>query len=122
MAANNLAAVYVDHGRYDEAEPLIAAAVTHGRRSLPQDHWRMGVLLKRHGECLMRLGRYGEGEVLLLEAHQVFEGALGTGHDFAIKTIEALAELYDAWGKPEKALEYRGRPPSPTGASAAARR
>ncbi len=37
----------------------------------------------------------------------VLEAALGADHARSIKAIRSLADLYDAWGKPEQAAEWR---------------
>ncbi len=44
---------------------------------------------------------------MLLKAHRVLEPALGDSHDRTTKVVEFLAALYEAWGKPEQAAEYR---------------
>ena len=51
--------------------------------------------------------RYSESEVLLTEWYARLVALLGPTHD-RTKTIgESLAGLYEAWGKPEKAAEWR---------------
>ena len=35
--------------------------------------------------------------------------ALGATHERTVKTINALVDLYEAWGKPDRAAEYRER-------------
>ena len=55
------------------------------------------------GGCLTDLARYEEAEALLLEAHATFRRA---GWTFGWIS-ELLVELYQAWGKPERAAEYR---------------
>ena len=57
--------------------------------------------------CLTKLGRYGQAEQLLLAAHQVMQTKLGEQHERTQKAINRLFELYEAWGKPEKAAKYR---------------
>ena len=56
-----------------------------------------------YGLLLTKLGRYEEAERELLFALQVYrEKGLR-----AQRTIGHLVELYEAWGKPEKAAKYR---------------
>ena len=56
--------------------------------------------------CLVELGRYEEAEPLLLEAYP----RLRLEHpDRAEDTIRYLVKLYDAWGMPEKAAEWRAK-------------
>lgn len=47
----------------------------------------------------------------LPEAHQILTVALGTTHKETVKAIGAVVDLYEAWGNPEKAAEWRSRLP-----------
>ena len=49
-------------GRYDEALALLSETVDVGRRTLPEDHWFLGVFLMREGSCLLSMGRLAEAE------------------------------------------------------------
>ena len=53
------------------------------------------------------MGRYAEAQEQLLEAHRVLDAAVGDGHIRTIRAVRALANLYEAWGKPDQADEYR---------------
>jgi hypothetical protein len=39
-------------------------------RSLPVEHWLIGVATKEHGGCLRELGRFAEAETALRDAHE----------------------------------------------------
>ena len=41
------------------------------------------------------------------EGYQILEAALGADHGQSIKAIRSLADLYDAWGKPQQAAAWR---------------
>ncbi len=68
--------------------------------------------MRLNGSVLSKLGRYEEGERLLLEAHGILSDGLGPAHSRTISAIEALADLYDKRGRPEKAREWRGKVPT----------
>ena len=106
---NSLAVVYETQGRADEAERLFAGAASMARRSLPEGHWYRGLFLCGHGRCLVTLRRYDEAESVLQEGYQILEVALGADHARSIKAIRSLADLYDAWGKPQHAAEWRSK-------------
>ena len=106
---NNLASVYRDQGRFAEAEAQYAAAVAGARRTVPKGHWYTGVFLSGQGFCLTSLARYEEAEAGLREAHQILAASLGPQHEATIKTIKRLADLYDAWGKPREADQWRAK-------------
>jgi hypothetical protein len=55
----------------------------------------------------MKLNRYEEAESQLLEGYEALRGALGEGSPGTRLALEALAELYEGWGKPEQAAEYQ---------------
>ena len=110
----SLAGLYVKQGRYDEAEPLYAAAVSAARTALPDKHWKMGMHLYNYGCLATKLERYADAEAMLLESREILETALGVTHRRTIKTIRHLVELYDAWGRPDQAAEWRTKLPTPT--------
>ena len=56
---------------------------------------------------LTDLKRHEEAERQLLKGHQAFTDFLGPRHRRTRRTIQKLVDLYTAWGKPEKAEEYR---------------
>ena len=47
----------------------------------------------------------------MLEAHYILAAALGDEHEQTTRVVGYLADLYDAWGKPEKAAEWRAKLP-----------
>lgn len=51
----------------------------------------------------------GSAVKALLEAHQMLKTRFGAQHERTIKAIRGLADLCDAWGKPTKAAEWRGK-------------
>ncbi len=57
--------------------------------------------------------RYAEAEPLLLKAWQGYAQALGSEHRDTLGVVGSLVSLYEAWGKPGTAAEWRKKlPPS----------
>jgi len=56
-------------------------------------------------------GDYDKAEQLLLEALEGRRLKLGDTHTHTLKSLNNLIELYEAWGKPEKANEWRAKLP-----------
>jgi len=54
-------------------------------------------------------GRYQDTEELLLEAVKGRRLKLGDTHPHTFESWHNLIELYEAWGKPEKADEWRAK-------------
>ena len=70
-----------------------------------------GATIRKYGVCLTALRRYEKAEVSLREAHKILVVAVGAEHGQTLKVIPNLVELYDAWGKPDKAAEWRAKMP-----------
>lgn len=109
MALYHLAGNHTLGERHDLAEPILARIVAAAGRSLPAGHWQTGMYLGLHGKCLMRQGRYAEAEAALLRSVEVLEAAFGPAHPRTTGAIATLADLYEAWEKPEAAAQWRGR-------------
>jgi tetratricopeptide (TPR) repeat protein/predicted Ser/Thr protein kinase len=109
LALYHLAGNHTLRERYDLAEPIVAQIVAGAGQSLPAGHWQTGVYQRLHGKCLTRLGRYAEAEAALLKSVEILEAAFGPAHGRTTGAISTLADLYDAWEKPEQAAQWRGR-------------
>jgi len=113
ISMKDLAGLYRNQGRYGEAESLFTSAIALARESLPEGQWRMGDFLYEQGLCLTDMDRYSEAEAALIEANEIFVAALGVEHNRTTRTIKALVELYDAWGKLGKANQWLAKLPKP---------
>ena len=107
-AANDLATFLDRQGRRDEAEPLHREAIALFEKKLPPGHRRLAGARSDYGEHLVALGRYAEAEPVLQAAFEAQKAALGADAAPTRRTAARLAALYEAWGKPAKAREYRG--------------
>lgn len=107
IVMGNYAGNLNDLGRFEAAEVLLVEALTTLPRVLPRTHLIMGVTLRKYGVCLTGLGRYAEAEEALLEGYDILDAALGSDHVHTRKALPNLVALYDAWGQPEKAEEWR---------------
>ena len=74
----------------------------------------LGDALLDYGRCLLELGRFQKAESSLLESASILEKA-DPVHIRSVAT--SLASLYERWGNPSKAAEWRKR--SDTGATSA---
>ncbi len=109
LASINLAAGLRDGGQLDEALGVFEQS-SQAAASLPLEHWLLPYLKGGHGETLLLLGRFAEAEPLLLESHRVFLATRGRGHPMTRKAAARLADLYRAWGRPERAADYESEP------------
>jgi len=87
---------------------LAPGVVPSRRRTLVADDWSIGATKSLLGAVLLAQRRYDESEAMLLEAERDLSSSTDAERDVTI-TIRRLVDLYDSWGKREKAAEYRAR-------------
>jgi len=104
---NNLGALQVRKGAYGEAERSFREAISVFKKTFPDDHWQIANANSLLGGCLARLGRYGEAEKLLVKSYSLLKKQFGASHRRTVAALKRIIELYEAWGKPDKAEEYR---------------
>ena len=97
-----------------EAEALSRQALEIAQRTYSKGNWRIAAQQVTHGQCLIRLARYEEAERCLLESLATLKAALGENHGRTQSVLTSLVDLYEAWEKPDKAVEYRTMPPRST--------
>jgi tetratricopeptide (TPR) repeat protein len=101
-----LGEIYQNHSEFGAAANAFKEASARYANSIGSQHWRSATAEGSYGETLVSLGRYEEAEESLLNALSVLrvvEGRPRRTH----RAIEALVALYEAWGKPDNAAEYR---------------
>jgi non-specific serine/threonine protein kinase/serine/threonine-protein kinase len=107
----NLGDLYTTQGRYAKAESLLAEGVAITRRMEVRNSRLGGMVIRQYGRWLTKQERYDDAEAALLEAFEIVTAP--EGHEHRIETgtrvIVRLAELYEAWGKPETAAEWRAQ-------------
>ena len=57
----------------------------------------------------------GKAEPLLVELLEISQGVLVEGHPDRVAAMNELIKLYDAWGKPQIAEQWRSKLPSKKG-------
>jgi len=104
---NNLAIyLYKDQGRFDEAESLLVKVLETSRRLLGGEHPRTLYFMTHLGVLYRDQGRYKEAERMLVKAVETSRRPLAQKHwSQPNYPMNLLIELYEAWGKPEKAEE-----------------
>jgi len=104
---NNLALVYNNQGRYDEAEQLHIKTLEIRRRVLGEEHPETLTSMNNLALVYGRQGRCEEAEQLHIKTLELARHVLGEEHPGALRSMKNLLELYEVWGKPEKAEEWR---------------
>jgi tetratricopeptide (TPR) repeat protein len=101
-----LASCLVGNGAYDEAYGLAVDARGIFTAALSAEHWRTAVAISTEGAALAGLKRYAEAEPLLVDSYALLSEDSGAMSIFVTEAAQRLADLYSAWGKPEKAAQY----------------
>ena len=107
IARHNHAGALRALGRLDEACQAFENLVTVSVEALSPTHFYVGAFRCAYAVSLIQLKRYSEAEDQLLTAYKGLTESVGADHPYAKMTVSRLIELYDAWGKPDKAAEFR---------------
>jgi tetratricopeptide (TPR) repeat protein len=94
-------------GRLADAAELSRQTVELARQAKLKDDWQMAIYRLDHGRYLTRMRQFPQAEKQLLESLAGFKTILGPDHQLSKKATQLLVELYEAWGKPVQAAEYR---------------
>jgi eukaryotic-like serine/threonine-protein kinase len=110
FAMCELALIYVSEGKFAEGERLARQTLEFGDKN-KLDSWERFRAESLLGASLAGEKKYAEAEPLLLEGYQgmyVQKDKMGVAYRYHIdRAREWLAQLYQSWGKPEKAAEWR---------------
>jgi hypothetical protein len=96
-----------DTDRAAEAEPLLRQALEILRNALSEEHPMIAFGKSSLGHCLSLKGQFENAEPLLDESHTILNAAHTTRHTRTRQTLQRTIDLYESWGKPEKAAECR---------------
>jgi non-specific serine/threonine protein kinase/serine/threonine-protein kinase len=107
MIADTLAAVLQMRGENQEAADMFDEVFMSARRTLGEERWFTTGSPPHYARALAALGRHTEAETFLLEVYEGLRDLRGADHDSTQAAVTALIELYESWGKPEKAAQYR---------------
>jgi non-specific serine/threonine protein kinase/serine/threonine-protein kinase len=104
----NLSSLLQTQGKHLEAVELLVEAEPTARRKFADGNApRLGRFLIDLGHARVAAGQFEAAEANLTEAHEILY-ADGVGQEWRPHDVlNELAQLYDAWGRPHKANEYR---------------
>ncbi len=94
--------------RYVEAEPLLRECATL-RARVAADTWLHASAVGMLGAALAGQGQYEAAEKLLLESWAGLERSAQTPTARRQRTLGALIELYERWGRPDEAGTWRAK-------------
>jgi eukaryotic-like serine/threonine-protein kinase len=94
-------------GRNTEAEKVLREAVKLREENLPDKHFMTALTKAALGECLTGQKRYDEAEPLLRDSYESLKNSQGADNPRTKLVLQRLVALYENWGKPGAANEYR---------------
>jgi tetratricopeptide (TPR) repeat protein len=100
----------VNHDKPSEAEPMLRQCLAI-REKIEPDNWTTFNTRSQLGGTLLGQGKYAEAQPLILAGYEGFKSREATilpqGKRRVPEAAERVVKLYQAWGKPEKAAEWR---------------
>jgi len=96
-------------GRFEEAADVLRGSLVTRQKTLPEGHWLIADTMIRLGSAVAGQGRFAEAESLLLEGCALMQQDRRVAADRKREAIERVIQLYQSWGKPDQAAEWRGR-------------
>jgi eukaryotic-like serine/threonine-protein kinase len=98
--------------QHDEAEKILGECLAIREKKEPDD-WRTFNTRSMLGGALLGQKKYDDAEALLLQGYEGMKQREAKipkeGKVRLTEALERLLQLYDAWGKPEKAAEWRAK-------------
>ena len=112
VSAADLALAYISQGKFDAGEPLAREAFEFGRKKQPDD-WQTFRAQSLIGAGLAGQQKHAEAESLLLAGYQGMaerKERMGAYNWYHLdRARDWIIRLYQSWGKPDKAAEWRSR-------------
>jgi eukaryotic-like serine/threonine-protein kinase len=106
-AAVGLGALLTARGSLREAEPLLHEGVQILQQAFGNEHWQVAQAQSLLGACLTAQARFAEAEPLLQPSYRVLVERRGATDRHTQTALQHLVSLYEAWGRPHRAAEYR---------------
>ena len=104
-----LGGLHANKGDYDRAVSTLRGSLEIRRSTLPEGHYRTLSNMKDLGNALAKLRQFEEAEKLLRTSYASLESQDKKRMGDISSTLKSIVELYELWGKPEQAAEYRAK-------------
>jgi tetratricopeptide (TPR) repeat protein len=102
---------------YAQAEPLLRESLAVFEVKLP-DSWKTSQIQSRLGMAMLGQGRFAEAEPLLVRSYDALtaqeQQIPALSRNIVKDTGDRLVQLYEAWGRSDRAAEWRKRLPEST--------
>ncbi len=102
-----LGRVLMDRGSPGEAQPILRDALRLLTKNYKDQKKEIANARAALGQCLTRLGFFPEAAGYLETAYPTIVETFGPRDARTREVIQALIDVYDGWGMPDKAADYR---------------
>jgi len=110
IALNNLAGAYLDSKRWNDAEKTARECLAMRQQKQPDDWWRFHTA-SQLGAALAGEKKYAEAELNLIQGYEGLKGREANmpaqGKRAFVAAAARIVPFYEAWGKKDKADEWR---------------
>jgi len=105
----NIGQLECERGNIDVALPAFSEGLALGSELLGERHADVVTIREKLGRCLVQHRRYDEAERALLAVFNAWDVSFGASPERRQRATRAVVDLYEAWGKPDKAREWRAK-------------
>ena len=91
------------------AEPLLREGLAIREQTLPASSWLIGRTKSALGQSLCDQGLFAESEPLIVGGYEAMAGGLEAPALRRREAMDRIIALYEKWGKPEQAEQWRKR-------------
>ncbi|MBD3615080.1 MAG: serine/threonine protein kinase [Gracilimonas sp.] len=102
-----LGQIHLDVGNYQEAGKIFHETLKIREQTQAIDHADIAIAHSLQGACLTDLEFYAEAESLIGDVHSLLQNIDDTEQLLRQQLLQQIIELYEMWGNPEQAQEYR---------------
>ncbi|HEY8835469.1 MAG TPA: tetratricopeptide repeat protein, partial [Chthoniobacterales bacterium] len=99
--------IFSQTGKIDEAEKLLREAVRIRTENMPETHFLRATANGALGEFLTAQSRFSDAEPFLVASYENLKKSQTENSPRLRRALQRLANLYEAWNKPEQAAPYR---------------
>ncbi len=96
---NNLAGLYEEQGRFNEAEPLYERSLSFFKQELGDNHPDVATSLDNLASIYQSQGRYAKAEPLYQQSLEIRKQQLGDNHPDVATSLNNLASIYQSQGR-----------------------
>ncbi len=103
----SLADALVADKKHEQAQALLRDSLDHQHEFLEEGHWLTGCTKSLLGGSLIRMGQYEKAEPLVLSGYETTKSDRRASAESIIEASAWIVDLYEGWGKTEKAAQWR---------------